>query len=205
MDAVKFTPELLDHLIGGGALHIRTCWNCHYQTSEKLMICGGCSTAYYCNAFCQQNNWPTHKRQCKRVQGQRKSCRKIDNFALSLTHDKIPESNVGYIIQIKDSIKFFELVDRDLNLTIMPSIPKDFKGRCSTVDENIFVSFAYNTMAEFVSNYGFILYLTDVSEDLAISEQAFLELNKQGKLILVVYAHDLKHYMIRIVDKPTTL
>ena len=41
----------------------KVCSTCGEQ-KEKLMICGGCKGAWYCNRECQRRDWPTHKPTC---------------------------------------------------------------------------------------------------------------------------------------------
>lgn len=42
-----------------------TCSSCNAE--EARMRCGGCKSAYYCNAQCQRDNWKKHKKECKRI------------------------------------------------------------------------------------------------------------------------------------------
>jgi hypothetical protein len=181
------------------SLKIRVCWGCRKQTIEKLLVCGGCKTAYYCNAICQQNDWSNHENRCGQVRGDGQLRHRIDNFAKSLSRDKIPKTNIGYIIQIKNSNKFLELVDGGLDLSAMPLVSRDIKHKGYTVDKDIFVSFAYNNMVDFIENYRFILYLMDMLEDITIFERIIKEHVQQGKPTLIIYSHDIKHYTLHVM------
>lgn len=34
------------------------------KSAEKMLKCGGCRAAYYCNRTCQKSDWSEHKRRC---------------------------------------------------------------------------------------------------------------------------------------------
>ncbi|KAH9360437.1 hypothetical protein HPB48_003051 [Haemaphysalis longicornis] len=47
-------------------------YECHYPPCSSLereprefSICGRCQAARYCGLFCQQRDWPLHKRHCR--------------------------------------------------------------------------------------------------------------------------------------------
>lgn len=41
--------------------------NEYRSTPFPMKQCGGCGKVYYCTAYCQTANWPSHKLQCKLV------------------------------------------------------------------------------------------------------------------------------------------
>merc|ERR1719419_753690 len=43
------------------------CHNCHKDISQPLR-CGFCKKVTYCSAQCQKDDWPYHKRTCKKVE-----------------------------------------------------------------------------------------------------------------------------------------
>ncbi|KAK9800793.1 hypothetical protein WJX73_004422 [Symbiochloris irregularis] len=55
----------LEHELGAVATYPK-CWECTTTpaASQKLLLCGRCKYARFCNAQCQKANWPTHKAFC---------------------------------------------------------------------------------------------------------------------------------------------
>ena len=41
------------------------CADCGVEGGASLKMCKSCKLVKYCNAECQKNHWPTHKKQCK--------------------------------------------------------------------------------------------------------------------------------------------
>ena len=41
------------------------CAECGKEGGATLKVCKSCMVAKYCNANCQRNHWPTHKKECK--------------------------------------------------------------------------------------------------------------------------------------------
>ena len=41
------------------------CADCGIEGGVSLKVCKSCMTVRYCNAACQRNHWPTHKKHCK--------------------------------------------------------------------------------------------------------------------------------------------
>ena len=192
-------------LTTNGSIKIRGCWHCQKKTGKRLLMCGDCKTAYYCNNNeCQRKDWSLHKLKCKEIKGQGQLRHTIDEFTKGLTRDSIPAKDIlGYFIQIKDTNKFNELIANGLDLsdiTKTPLIISEDNNNCYTPDESIFVSFTYINMDRMIKNYDFILYLTDMEEDISKSRSVFEHLTSEGKIMLVVYAHDLKHYTLDIMD-----
>ena len=48
-----------------------SCSHCG-KTGKNFPRCGRCSLAYYCNATCQTQAWPSHKAQCKKNRKEKK-------------------------------------------------------------------------------------------------------------------------------------
>lgn len=191
-------------LTSNGTIKIRGCWYCQKKTGKRLLICGGCKTSYYCDNECQRKDWALHKVKCKEIKGQGQLRHSIDKFTKGLTRDKIPTKDIlGYFIQIKETKKFNQLIADGLDLsdiTKMPLVISEDNNNCYTPDESIFVSFTYTNMERMIKNYEFILYLTDMEEDINKSRSVFEDMTKKGKIMLVVYVHDLKHYALEIMD-----
>lgn len=43
----------------------KTCQGCLKKSDTKLLCCGRCQFAYYCNSECQRSDWKVHKALCK--------------------------------------------------------------------------------------------------------------------------------------------
>ncbi|ETV99375.1 hypothetical protein H310_08088 [Aphanomyces invadans] len=52
--------------MGDSTRSLQTCAACHRQCS-KLLLCGQCKLAYFCNAACQRHVWKAHKPVCVAV------------------------------------------------------------------------------------------------------------------------------------------
>jgi hypothetical protein len=55
---------LLRHIRVKPANMVHACAQCHASEVAKMMICGKCKTARYCNVACQREAWPQHKEGC---------------------------------------------------------------------------------------------------------------------------------------------
>ena len=44
---------------------VHCCGECGVTGGANLKICKSCMLVKYCNAECQRNHWPTHKKDCK--------------------------------------------------------------------------------------------------------------------------------------------
>ena len=202
MDAIKFILKTREWLINTDEPEIRTCWNCdNTDASEKLLLCGGCSTVYYCSITCQHHNWPFHRKFCKIMRKYTQLYNKIENFVDSLTSNDIPKLGVCYILQIKNSFKFSMLIDARLNLATIPLIIKCSEGNIHTTNKDVYSLIVCDSVNKFIDNYGLILYKVGAADDVMASEQVLEEQVKQRILILVLYAKDLGHYSTFIVDK----
>ncbi len=41
------------------------------RSLNRLRICSGCLTVYYCGAKCQKEDWQNHKEECNRIRAER--------------------------------------------------------------------------------------------------------------------------------------
>ncbi|KLO08880.1 hypothetical protein SCHPADRAFT_592419 [Schizopora paradoxa] len=57
----------VDYAVECGACSNKTCWLLTARKDHKK--CGGCSTALYCSATCQREDWPSHRNICKKMEG----------------------------------------------------------------------------------------------------------------------------------------
>ena len=53
----------------------RKCWNCHALESEevRLLKCGGCKKARYCDQACQEQDWDRHQEHCQHLQERKRN------------------------------------------------------------------------------------------------------------------------------------
>ena len=54
----------MDHNLGDAT--VRCCAECGEEGGASLKTCKSCKLVKYCNADCQKNHWPKHKKECKR-------------------------------------------------------------------------------------------------------------------------------------------
>ena len=58
----NLTPKLPD-----------SCSNCNSAEAAKLKPCSACHTVAYCDVNCQKEDWPSHKKVCKKTSNKAKS------------------------------------------------------------------------------------------------------------------------------------
>ena len=54
---------------------VKLCWNCHANESDdvKLLKCGGCKKARYCDQECQAQDWSRHQEHCQPLQERKRN------------------------------------------------------------------------------------------------------------------------------------
>ena len=54
---------------------VKLCWNCHANESNdvKLLKCGGCKKARYCDQECQAQDWSRHQEHCQPLQERKRN------------------------------------------------------------------------------------------------------------------------------------
>ena len=54
---------------------VKICWNCHAKESDdmKLLKCGGCKKARYCDQECQGQDWDRHQEPCQQLQERKRN------------------------------------------------------------------------------------------------------------------------------------
>ncbi len=167
-----------------GQFKVRCCNVCRNPTYDKLKVCTGCKTVYYCSPECQKADWTKHSAQCKSITGNGELKHDIDAFACALTIKDIPvpkDSTINSIVAQKlTSSETHLLADND----------------------DIYISLGWRTVPELMYNFSFIIDAVDVGmDDVNIWAEIFTERNAMGKLPVIVWCHDLRHYNLSEVDK----
>jgi len=58
------STDMMDHQhLGDATTHCSA--ECGKEGGATLKVCKSCMVAKYCNANCQRNHWPKHKKECK--------------------------------------------------------------------------------------------------------------------------------------------
>lgn len=196
----KFQPH---HLENPDNFKVRACNFCRTFTYDKLKVCGGCKTIYYCSSECQKLDWVKHKSVCQKMAGQGKLKHAIDSYTKNLKLADLPHNGsldklFGYVIQIKDTAKFLELVKSPQSNTQPLELVKSQPLNTRPLDDNngIYVSFCWSNAEDFTHNFMFISDLIDMDANYNSWLKVFKDCRDKGVVPLVGYSHDLKHYCL---------
>lgn len=70
------------------------CWFCQ-KSPNKIKICQGCLSAYYCDAVCQKSDWKKHKARCRQIQAANSDG--VASLLLSKFFNSVPKPSSSFM------------------------------------------------------------------------------------------------------------